>query len=509
MLVSVVNVSVNLQQDMSLTFVSPASLDHALAKASPRISSRPMPTASIVVYFTVLTLWVALFASAFWLDGWLAWSVGIAYILYDTFLMALVAWQTWPLIGASRATTAPVHDQYPSLGVVIAAHNEANALPATLQSLVAQTAPPDMILIADDGSSDGTAKILTEKFGLTAAPLGELSPPSATHPSIRWLRLPHAGKAAVLNASLLKIETDIVVTIDADTRPANDALAEIRAVFAAEPQIVAAGGIVIPVCGTGAFGQTLQWFQRHEYARNIVSRFAWGQMKSLLLISGAFAGFRRDALLAVGGFDQKSLVEDYELTHRLHRYSVDHALGWQLGMAGTAHARTDAPASIDAFLVQRRRWFAGFLQSHFWNRDMTANGRYGNLGRWMLPIKALDTLQPIYGLFAFGLLAFFVAIGKLDVAAFAFGIIGAKLVIDVAFQFWMLHLYRQLTGERARADLGHAVFAAAIAPFSFQLLRHLGAAWGWLSFLTGTQQWGPTGKLARNLQIPRGPKIER
>jgi hypothetical protein len=34
------------------------------------------------------------------------------------------------------------------------------------------------------------------------------------------------------------------------------------------------------------------------------------------------------------------------------------------------------------------------------------------------------------------------------------------------------------------------MLAALLEPFSFQILRHLGAAWGWGMFLTGVRQWG-------------------
>ena len=35
-----------------------------------------------------------------------------------------------------------------------------------------------------------------------------------------------------------------------------------------------------------------------------------------------------------------------------------------------------------------------------------------------------------------------------------------------------------------------AAIAAALEPFSFQLLRHAGAIWGWHAFLTGRETWG-------------------
>jgi hypothetical protein len=43
------------------------------------------------------------------------------------------------------------------------------------------------------------------------------------------------------------------------------------------------------------------------------------------------------------------------------------------------------------------------------------------------------------------------------------------------------------------------VFAAILEPFSFQLLRHAGAAWGWIAFLRGNNEWGfaPTAPSAR------------
>jgi cellulose synthase/poly-beta-1,6-N-acetylglucosamine synthase-like glycosyltransferase len=107
--------------------------------------------------------------------------------------------------------------------------------------------------------------------------------------------------------------------------------------------------------------------------RNFIARFAWMRADSLLLISGAFASFKRDALVDVGGFDPQCLVEDYELIHRLRRYSVDHGLGWDVRVVGDARARTDAPDNLGSFLRQRRRWFAGFLQTQYWNRDMTGN----------------------------------------------------------------------------------------------------------------------------------------
>lgn len=465
------------------------TLHDAFVSASPRMSPRAAPRISGCIHVAVIVLWIVLFSCAFVSGGVLAWSAGIAYVAYDTFLLFFVTWHTLALF---RSTSVRERDDTRSvtLGVIVAAHNEAAVLPVTVKALLEQTYVPEQIVIADDGSSDDTAHVLEYHFGLQAPRVGEMSPPGTGAPNLRWLRLSHGGKAQALNEAMTCIDTDVVLTIDADTLLDKHAIAAMQAAFTASPKLVAAGGILAPISGRSLSGRFFQWFQTYEYIRNFISRFAWMQVDSLLLISGAFAAFRRDAVLAVGGFDAACLVEDYELIHRLRRYSVERDLGWEVHIIGSAKAITDAPATLMAFLRQRRRWFAGFLQTQHMNRDMTGNSRFGMLGRLMMPVKAIDTLQPVYGLTAFVLLLDFLVTGRLHIVGPVLTIIVAKIVIDLAFHFWSIHLYRRWTGDKATANLWHAFLASIVEPFSFQLMRHAGAAWGWFHFLTGRRHWG-------------------
>lgn len=469
-----------------------AALAAAFSQSSPRLSPRGGTLRSLLIHGSVLVLWVVLLLQVFAQDGLRFWSTGIAYTLYDTLLLAFVGWQTLPLLKriklVNKKPAAAMADT--RIAVIVAAYNEATALPVTLQALLSQQSAPEMIVIADDGSSDATAALLTTRFGLVQPELDRLSAPSHRHANLYWLRLSHRGKAAALNAALLKVDTDVVITADADTLLDAEAVAAMRQAFAGTPALVAAGGIITPVTGHSTGNRLFQCFQNYEYMRNFISRFAWMRMDSLLLISGAFAGFRREALLAVGGFDPECLVEDYELIHRLQRHAHDRKLDWQVEVIGRAHAVTDAPGKLGDFLKQRRRWFAGFLQTQYWNRDMTGNPRYGRLGLLMLPVKALDTLQPVYGLTAFVLLVHLVVTGHLDILVPVLGIIAAKTLIDLLFHLWSIRLYRRWTGMTSTTHAGHAVLAALAEPFSFQLLRHTGAVLGWFQFLTRRQSWG-------------------
>jgi cellulose synthase/poly-beta-1,6-N-acetylglucosamine synthase-like glycosyltransferase len=478
------------------------SLDQTLRAISPRFTPPPRHIAGPIIWALAVILFVALFAQGFIREGVAAWAVGLVYVLYDTALLAFVFGKTLDLRSVraerSRGTLAVDVSRLRSgqtgeltITAIIAAYNEAPVLEATIKALHAQNPPPDMILIADDGSDDDTPEILARIYGFVTPALGETSA-SPSVPNLRWLRLPRGGKAVALNTAIQAIDSDIILTVDADTLLEPGALAAMRDAFAAEPNLAAATGVLHPICGDSLSERLFQWFQTYEYVRNFLSRYAWMGTNSLLLISGAFAGFRRDALIRVGGFDADSLVEDYEIMHRIHRFSHDNALGWTVRAIGGAQASTDSPGSLLPFLRQRRRWFAGFLQTQYWNRDMIANAHYGALGTAMLPVKALDTVQPLYGIAAFGLLIYFVTTGNLVIAFPIIIAMVAKIIIDLAYLFWSLRLYRNWTGRRIGA--GGALVAAIIEPFSFQLLRHLGAAWGWVVFLTGRQVWGASAR---------------
>ncbi len=462
------------------------TVDPVLRANSPRYTPEPTPWPSVAIHGGVTLLWLVLFASAFVFSGVFAWSVGLVYVAYDTVLLAFTFVATWPL----RRPAPAVRPARPaSLAVIVAAHDEADVLPVTLAAMFAQGQAADRIVIADDGSTDGTAGLLTRDFGLTPPPPGALSADSATHPGLAWLRLTHGGKAAALNAALASLDSEVVLTVDADTLLEPGAIAAIRAAFAADPALVAATGVLTPVCDGSAGGRLFEWFQRYEYIRNFLSRFAWERANGLLLISGAFAGFRRAAVIAVGGFDGDCLVEDYELIHRLRRHGTRAGLDWTTAVVGGARARTTAPADVGAFLRQRRRWFGGFLQTQYWYRDMVGDRRYGHLGTWMLPVKAFDTLQPVFGLTAFVLLVTYLVLGRVHVLLPVAIVIGVKIAIDLAFHLWSIRVYRTWAGGPPMGSAA-AVLASLIEPFSFQLLRHTGAALGWATFLSGRQTWG-------------------
>lgn len=448
------------------------------------------PWTSIVIHGAVLLALLSSWWGVWHAQGIWVWSVGLCFVFYDTLLQIVTLAQTWPLSQSHRQPPKIIPLRPRRLGVIVAAHNEDKTLLSALHGLLSQTAPPDQIMIADDGSIDGTAALLSKHLGVRSPELGALSDSSQACPTVRWLRLAHGGKAKALNQALLHMDVDVVLTVDADTLLAPTALEAMREAFQKDPDLVAATGVLQPIGGAGRLARAMSWFQTYEYMRNFMARYTWMRLHGLLLISGAFAAFRRQAVLDVGGFDSACLVEDYELIHRLMRHSARQGLNWNTAVVGQARAYTEVPGDVPAFLRQRGRWFGGFLQTQYWYRDMVGQPQYGEVGMRMLPVKAVDTLQPFFGLSSLLVLLLSLAHGRWDVLLPAAGLLSIKALADLAFHGWLAHLYRRWTGETNRVSIAGALLAALLEPWTFQILRQAGAVWGWAQFLIGRQRWG-------------------
>lgn len=438
-------------------------------------------------------------------SGVAAWTIGLVYISYDSILLIfmVVSSQRAVTREARKKNAPPVSssEKRPTLSVLICARNERLVLPECLRALKAQTEPADEIIILDDGSTDPMVAWLTTEYALEFEPRGTGTlGHSPLWPALRVLGKPNSGKADSLNLGWKMATGEIIVTLDADTYIEPGALASIRDGFVEDPHLGIAGGVLLPVCQQTRWASFFQFFQTFEYARGFLWRLTWMQYDMLLLISGAFAAYRRDVLETVGGFDTTSWVEDYELTHRVYRDIYDRGHQVTVKTLSGARGTTDAPATVGTFLNQRRRWFAGFIATHFKYHEMVGNGRYGAVGRYMLPLKTLDLLLPIYGLAAFVVLVAILAIRHF-LYFFIVKLIIAKFVFDLLLHAYSIVLYQRWLGIPLSRKLWMQSFGATLTePFAFQILRQLGAVFGWLAFLRGKINWMPQRPVAVSVQ---------
>jgi cellulose synthase/poly-beta-1,6-N-acetylglucosamine synthase-like glycosyltransferase len=451
-----------------------------------------------LLFGTVLGLLIFTLYASFAFRGIAAWSIGLVYIAYDSLLLAFM------VISSQIAVTrlekkrkagleaSPRPGPRPSLTVLICARNERLVLSECLRALAAQTEPADEILVLDDGSTDSMIAWMTTEFALSFEPdpSGSLGR-SGVWPSLRVLCKPNSGKADSLNIGWKIAVGEIIVTLDADTTIEAPALAAIRDGFVEDPHLGIAGGVLFPVCQRTPWAGFFQFFQTFEYARGFLWRYTWMQYDMLLLISGAFAAYRRDVLETAGGFDSQSWVEDYELTHRVYRDIYDKSRTVTVKTLSGACATTDSPASVPNFLNQRRRWFAGFIATHFKYHDMVGNPRYGTMGRYMLCLKTLDLLLPVYALAAVVVLVMILSVRhSLDI--FIVKLIVVKLIYDLVLHAYSIILYQRWVGLPISNGMWLKSLGASLSePFVFQIMRQLGAVLGWLAFIRNRIDWQP------------------
>lgn len=112
------------------------------------------------------------------------------------------------------------------VSVVIPAYNAEATLADALDSVLAQTRPPDEIIVVDDGSRDGTAT-LAESYG----PRG-----------VKLLRRENGGPGRARNTGITAATGELVALLDADDAWATDKLARQLPLFERHPLLVAAAG---------------------------------------------------------------------------------------------------------------------------------------------------------------------------------------------------------------------------------------------------------------------------
>jgi cellulose synthase/poly-beta-1,6-N-acetylglucosamine synthase-like glycosyltransferase len=453
-----------------------------------------------LLFGAILGVLIFSLMASFLFHGVAAWTIGLIYIAYDSLLLGFMVVSSQLAVNRQArlaevrraAPFAKSRGPRPTLTVLICARNERLVLPECLAALRVQTEAADEIIVLDDGSTDTMVEWLTREFALVFETRGAgREGRSTVWPALRVWCKPNSGKADSLNEGWKMARGEIVVTLDADTYVEPPALEAIRDGFAEDSDLGIAGGVLVPVCQRTVSAGFFQFFQTFEYARGFLWRLTWMQYDMLLLISGAFAAYRRSVLEAAGGFDTTSWVEDYELTHRIYRDAFEGGQRVTVKTLALARGTTDAPAAVATFLNQRRRWFAGFIATHFKFHDMVGNGRYGAVGRYMLVLKTLDLLLPIYALAAAVVLVMILLI-RHHLAFVIVQLIIAKLIFDLVLHAYSIVIYQRWLGIPLSRKLWLGSLGATLTePFVFQIMRQLGAVFGWLAFLRGKINWLP------------------
>ena len=296
----------------------------------------------------------------------------------------------------------------PPISLLVAAHNEEKTIVESVDSLLALDYPEIEIVVANDGSSDGTLEALRERYQLLETDIVYVQevpckPVRAVYMSQVEPRLlvvdkePGGSKADAVNAALNIASSPYVCVVDADSILEPDALLRIMAPIFADPsKVVAAGGIVRVLNGSRIENgrMTDVRLPRHpgeviqvvEYLRSfLIGREGWAFFNMLTIISGAFGVFRRDLVREVGGYRPGAIGEDIDLVLRLHRLLRERQADYQIAFVPDPVCWTEVPSDMRSLGRQRARWQKGLLDVLWPNRDMLFRPTYGRIGGIALP----------------------------------------------------------------------------------------------------------------------------
>jgi cellulose synthase/poly-beta-1,6-N-acetylglucosamine synthase-like glycosyltransferase/peptidoglycan/xylan/chitin deacetylase (PgdA/CDA1 family) len=249
------------------------------------------------------------------------------------------------------------------VSVLVPAYNEAKCIENTVRSLRASEHPIEVIVV-DDGSSDGTARIV-EAMGL---------------PGVRVIRQLNAGKPAALNRGLANARHDLIVMMDGDTVFEPSTVRELVQPFG-DPRV----GAVAGNAKVGNRDSLIGAWQHIEYVMGFnLDRRMYDILHCMPTIPGAVGAFRRSALERVGGMSDDTLAEDTDITMAMHRD------GWRVVYAEKARAWTEAPETVQQLWSQRYRWSYGTMQAIWKHRKaLVERGPSGRFGRVGLPLVSL------------------------------------------------------------------------------------------------------------------------
>lgn len=227
------------------------------------------------------------------------------------------------------------------VAVLVPAHNEAASIGATLEGLMLQSRPADLVVVIPNGCSDGTAQE-ARKYPVTVMELPRLEHRKSEALNRAWRE--HAYDA------------DLVVCLDADTVLPPNALAAWEREFLEGRAALGGSSSKFTMQNPGFLSR----LQKAEFAAWTDTALRRGQTS---VLAGTGCAINNAVLRQIAARDDRdgpwvytSQVEDFELTYRIRE------LGYVCQVSPEVRAYTDSMKTIKALWGQRMKWQVGTVE---------------------------------------------------------------------------------------------------------------------------------------------------
>ncbi len=234
----------------------------------------------------------------------------------------------------------------PTISVCIAAYNAEEWIAEALDSILAQTRPPDEVVVVDDGSTDGTAAVL--------AAYGE---------QIRVFHQENAGYPTTMNRAIRESTGDFVAPTGADDIWEPRKLEWQAEAIAAHPEV----GVHF---GHAVFFGRLEGDYERPSGTGVLDRQAFlRDLFRIYPINMPSTVIRRDLFDRIGWFRADFIADDAEFFFKCLRAEVEFLYEPRTLVRYRAH-----DVNITNNLAASR---AGLHQVRAWNLDLLDDGGFG------------------------------------------------------------------------------------------------------------------------------------
>lgn len=396
--------------------------------------------------------------------------------------------------------------------VIVPAYNEENGIVESVRSFLQLEYPDYQLIVVNDGSTDGTLEQLFKHFQIRQAsfsPYYEIaSQPikavylSPAYPNLFVIDKENSGKADSINAAINISRNPLITVIDADSILERDCLLKIVRPFMEDDNIVAVAGTVRIANGckinrgyieeVGLSKSWLARFQVVEYLRAyLFGRNGFDFLNAILITSGAFSCFRRDALIEIGGYKAGSVGEDMQIIVRLQKELRLKNPKTRVTFIPDPVCWKVAPEKIKALSSQRARWQKGTIETIRHHKELFFNPDYEWLGMLVFPyytfFEVLGPFIEVTGYVVF-IISYFLGIVPLNfavaffAAAFLYGVVLSTLSVCLEeLSFKKYTKVKHLIILMAASLLENFGYRQMIAFFRFK---------GFIEYYLGKRDWG-------------------
>lgn len=232
---------------------------------------------------------------------------------------------------------------------VIPAYNEEKGLGECLDSVEREISASTFdaeIIVVDNASTDQTAAV------------------AASHPRVRLVREPRKGLVFARAAGFAASEGDLIANVDADTRLTTGWLPRVVSEFEKDPRLAALSGPFI-YYNLSAFERMLVTiFYAVGFLFHLLNQYV---LRAGAMLQGGNFILRRDALIAIGGYDTSIPFygEDTDIARRISKVGK---VKWTFGLPMLASGRRLREEGIVRTGV---RYAANFFWTTFRKKPLT------------------------------------------------------------------------------------------------------------------------------------------